>query len=93
MPRRRWIAAEDAPVFVRTGRWGRRRVRVTECLFVAKAEELYTELLRNLEHPVRPGSRGHIAPERRYSVLNRRLGSSRKPSVETWTGLPPMWPV
>ena len=75
MPRRRWIAAEDAPVFVRTGRWGRRRVRVTECLFVAKAEELYTELLRNLEHPVRPGSRGHIALRGMSRALLKLSGS------------------
>jgi hypothetical protein len=55
---RRYITTEDAAVSCPSGRWGRRRTRVTECWAVVWAEELYTELLRSGGGPVRPGSCG-----------------------------------
>ena len=44
-------------VCVQGGRWGPRRVRVTECVLVIKAEEIYTVLLRQ-GMDVRPGVAG-----------------------------------
>lgn len=40
-----------------SARWGRRRVRVTECAFVLRAEALYDQMLRE-GHPPAPGGRG-----------------------------------
>lgn len=56
--RERWIYPGDAPVWVSGGRWGRRRVRVTECQ-VAKAEDLYTAMTRR-GHEIGPGSWGSV---------------------------------
>ena len=50
-------APADIPVYV-TGRWGHRRVRVTECAFVATAEEVYSLLLRDSSRSVTPGAPG-----------------------------------
>jgi hypothetical protein len=44
--RRRYITREDAAVSCPGGRWGRRRTRVTECVAIVLAEEVYTELIR-----------------------------------------------
>ena len=43
--RRRWITPVDAPVRIDSGRWGTRRVKVSECAAVIRAEDFYTELL------------------------------------------------
>jgi len=56
--RRRWIAAGDAAVWCPGGRWGPRRVRVTECYAVLKAEILYTELLKGDAERLAPGLAG-----------------------------------
>src|SRR5204863_3725997 len=45
--RPRSITRDDAAVWCPGGRWGRRRVRVTECRAVLTAETLYTFLLRD----------------------------------------------
>ncbi len=39
--------------------WGRRRVRVTECAFVLRAEVLYDQRIRE-GHPLAPGERGRV---------------------------------
>ena len=54
------ISRADAAVTCPTGRWGRRRVRVTECWAVLRAEELYTALLRDDAKAVAPGARGTV---------------------------------
>src|SRR3954464_13143763 len=46
VPTQRSITDADARVSVPKGRWGRRRVRVTECDAVLTAEDVYTDLLR-----------------------------------------------
>lgn len=43
--RRRYIRPQDAAVSCPDGRWGRRRVRVSECWAVVQAEEVYTQLV------------------------------------------------
>ncbi len=40
------------------GRWGRRRVRVTECLGVVRAEEVYSALVADDTIDVGPGDQG-----------------------------------
>ena len=55
--RRRWIEHAHASVSCPTGRWGRRRVRVSECWAVTRVEELYTALLRLDASSIRPGAR------------------------------------
>ena len=57
--RRRWIAPADAAVWCPSGRWGRRRTRVTECWAVFRAEDVYTLLLRGPE-PVEAGGHGEV---------------------------------
>lgn len=42
------------------GRWGPRRTRVSECRFVLRAEELYTELLKRKGPSVAPGATGTL---------------------------------
>ncbi len=54
--RRRSITTADAAVTC-SGRWGRRRTRVTECWAVLRAEDLYTSLLSGSE-PVAAGGHG-----------------------------------
>ena len=58
--RRRWITQADAAVSCPSGRWGRRRTRVTECWAVLRAENVYTSLLRGSE-PVAAGDCGEVA--------------------------------
>ena len=57
--RRRWITPADAAVCCPSGRWGRRRTRVTECWAVFRAEDVYTSLLRGPE-PVAAGGHGEV---------------------------------
>jgi hypothetical protein len=56
--RPRCAARASARAWCLTGRWGPRRVRVTECLAVLTAEELYTRVLRDGVRHVRHGHRG-----------------------------------
>lgn len=56
--RRRWITRAGAPVWCAGGRWGPRRVRVTECVSVLRAEDLYTALLKENASAVSPGAAG-----------------------------------
>lgn len=55
---RRYVRREDAAVWGPGGRWGPRRVRVTECYSSLRAEDLYTALLRDAAARVRPGAAG-----------------------------------
>jgi hypothetical protein len=58
---RRYVRpGRDAAVWVASGRWGPRRVRVTECFAVLRAEDVYTGLLREDAARVRPGARGFV---------------------------------
>jgi hypothetical protein len=52
--RRRFVTAAEAPVWCRSGRWGPRRVRVTECWAMLTAEHVYTALLANSPERMRP---------------------------------------
>lgn len=57
---RRSIGPGDAPVWVSSGRWGRRRARVAECVGVVRAEDVYAKLLTDSPPgTVGPGWRGH----------------------------------
>jgi hypothetical protein len=56
--RRRFITADDANVFC-SGRWGRKRVRVSQCWAIVRAEDAYTTLLRD-GSSVQPGWRGEL---------------------------------
>lgn len=56
---RRYVRPTDAAVWVASGRWGPRRVRVTECWAILRAEITYDELLQQ-NHYVRPGGRGEM---------------------------------
>jgi hypothetical protein len=49
----------DATVWCPSGRWGPRRVRVTECALLT-AEDFYTRLLRDSPREVRPGRHGSL---------------------------------
>lgn len=53
----RWAPPHNLPVYA-SGRRGHRRVRVTECWAVLRAEELYTSLLMDDASRMRPGARG-----------------------------------
>lgn len=57
-PRRRYVTRGEAPVWCPGGRWGPRRVRVTECHTVMRAEAAYTWLLRENPAATRPGASG-----------------------------------
>jgi hypothetical protein len=69
---RRYVRpGHDTDVWVASGRWGPRRVRVTECWAVLKAEDVYTSLLRDDPNQARPGARGSVEwrlPGRSLSV-------------------------
>lgn len=58
--RRRFVAREDCLVSIPTGRWGRKRVRVTRADAILKAEDLYTDLLRRDPASVVPGASGSV---------------------------------
>lgn len=57
-------------------RWGRRRVRVTECAFVLRAETLYDQRIRE-GHPLAPGDRGRV-----------RVRVAGRPLAAEWTAVP-----
>jgi hypothetical protein len=68
--RRRYVIPHEVKVWC-SGRWGPRRVRVTECWAVLEAESVYTELLRGGPEHVRPGRRCALAwtlPGRQFSI-------------------------
>ena len=56
-PRPRWAPSHDRRVYGH-GRWGPRRVRVTECWSILRAEDVYTGLLQDDAARVAPGARG-----------------------------------
>jgi len=58
--RRYVIPDRDAAVWCPSGRWGPRRVRVTECWALLTAENVYTALLRDDMAKARPGGRGSV---------------------------------
>src|SRR5687768_14370535 len=58
---RRYVTRGDAAVWCPGGRWGPRRTRVTECRAVLRAEDLYTELLKDKADSVRPGAAGSFS--------------------------------
>ena len=49
----------DAAVWIPSGRWGPKRVRVSQCLAL-RAEDAYTDLLRDDAARARPGARGSL---------------------------------
>lgn len=58
---RRYVTPKkDANVWCPSGRWGPRRVRVTECWGVLRAEEVYTRLLRDNATRAKPGAHGSV---------------------------------
>jgi hypothetical protein len=62
--RRRYVTSEDAAVTC-AGRWGRKRVTVSQCCAVLAAEDVYTRLLRDAVRPdsltrMRPGASGYV---------------------------------
>src|SRR5262245_39477747 len=68
-PRRRFIVpGREALAWVPSGRWGPRRVRVSEC-HALTAEAVYTEALRAVEALPRPGERRQVM----FSLLNQAL--------------------
>ena len=64
------VPVQEARVWC-SGRWGARRVRVTECVTVLKAEDSYTELIRLDPSKCRPGARGraHFTMEGRTHAV------------------------
>ena len=60
----------DAAVWISSGRWGPKRVRVSQCLALL-AEDLYTDLLRNNSANARPGAYGSLT-----WTVRRNSGSS-----------------
>lgn len=70
MSRRRSIRQFDAAVWCPGGRFGGRRVRVSECVTTLRAEDLYTALLADGDRlRVRPGARGTAT----YQIGERSL--------------------
>jgi hypothetical protein len=57
--RRRYVNRENTPVTC-AGRWGPKRVRVTQCWAVLAAEDLYTALMRDNLTRMRPGCHGSL---------------------------------
>ena len=56
---RRWIRPSDAPVRVLSGRWGPRRVRVSEVWSTLRAEAVYDQFVRE-GHDFGPGWRARL---------------------------------
>src|SRR5512143_2993002 len=48
----------DAAVWIASGRWGPKRVTVSQCWATLRAEDVYTGLLRDDAARARPGARG-----------------------------------
>jgi len=72
MGRKRWVTRAEAGVWCPSGRWGPRRTRVNECFSVLHAETVYTEMLRNDGHRVRPGGAGTVT----YTLESREHTAS-----------------
>ena len=70
--RPRLVQREDAPVWCPGGRWGARRICVSECWTVLRAEEVYTALLLDDASRVRPGARGSTT----YTAEGREFTAS-----------------
>jgi hypothetical protein len=51
----------DADVWCASGRWGPRRVLVSECRAVVRAEDIYTDLLRKGAARMKPGASGSVS--------------------------------
>ena len=62
-----------------SGRWGYRRVRVSECAAVLTAEALYTQLLRTDGRQVRPGMCGQA--EWTLGGASHRVGFELRPNA------------
>jgi len=59
MSRRRSIARNDALVWCPAGKWGGRRVRVTECYGVVRSEDVYAALIFDKSNlKLQPGAMG-----------------------------------
>ena len=59
---RRYIRpGEDAAVWIESGRWGPKRVKVSQCWATLRAEDVYTGLLRDDSKRARPGARGVLS--------------------------------
>jgi len=59
--RRRYIRpGQDAPVWIDSGRWGPKRVKVTQCWATLTAESVYTGLLRENPARMRAGVKGSL---------------------------------
>ena len=59
---RRYIRpGEDAAVWIESGRWGPKRVKVSQCWATLRAEDVYTGLLRDNAMRARPGARGVLS--------------------------------
>ena len=59
---RRYIwPGEDAAVWIESGRWGPKRVKVSQCWAALRAEDVYTGLLRDDAKRARPGARGVLS--------------------------------
>lgn len=76
--RRRYITPEEDVRVWCSGRWGRRRVRVTECWASVAAEDGYTELIRLDPEGGWRGGHGWDA----YTLTKRSTGQSRSVQVE-----------
>lgn len=58
--RQRCVTRDKVPVWCPNGRWGGRRVRVSECSRVFRSEDLYTALLR--QNPaMKAGESGRVS--------------------------------
>jgi hypothetical protein len=58
---RRSIEPRDVPVWIASGRWGPKRIRVSQCPVVLRAEAVYTGLLRDNHQQARPGAEGSLS--------------------------------
>jgi hypothetical protein len=64
--RRRYVIPHEVKAWC-PGRWGPRRVRVTECAHTIKAEDIYTEMLRE-GLDMKPGLSGRLRVTRQDGV-------------------------
>lgn len=68
--RRRYILPSEAPVFVSSGRWGRRRARVNQCWATLRAEAVYDQFLRERVAALKPGWRATVRVQIRIADSN-----------------------
>ena len=62
----------DAAVWCPSGRWGPRRVRVSECWAVLRAEDVYTSLLRDDPARMTAGVRSRVRGTLGWTLPGRR---------------------